>query len=76
MRNYGFHLETEFITEGGPAENFYVLLEGQVRVTKKMAENKEIATSTWSWRLFGRTIYIVGYSLRGDYTYFDSKPSV
>jgi signal transduction histidine kinase len=34
---------TEFITEGGPAENFYVLLEGQVRVTKKMAENKEIA---------------------------------
>lgn len=33
----------EFITEGEPAENFYVLLEGQVRVTKKMAENKEIA---------------------------------
>jgi signal transduction histidine kinase len=36
-------LGTEFITEGKPAENFYVLLEGQVRVTKKMAENKEIA---------------------------------
>ena len=25
----------EFITEGEPAENFYVLLEGQVRVAKK-----------------------------------------
>src|SRR5216684_5282581 len=36
-------LGEEFITEGEPAENFYVLLEGQVRVTKKLAENKEIA---------------------------------
>jgi signal transduction histidine kinase len=31
----------EFITEGEPAENFYVLLKGQVRVTKKVAANKE-----------------------------------
>jgi CRP-like cAMP-binding protein len=31
----------EFITEGQPAENFYVLLEGRVRVTKKMSANKE-----------------------------------
>jgi signal transduction histidine kinase len=31
----------EFITEGEPAENFYVLLKGQVRVTKEVAANKE-----------------------------------
>lgn len=31
----------EFITEGEPAENFYVLLKGQVRVTKKVADDKE-----------------------------------
>ena len=36
----------EFITEGEPAENFYVLLEGQVRVTKKVAENKEISVAS------------------------------
>ena len=37
---------TEFITEGKPAENFYVLLEGQVRVTKKVAAPKEIAVAS------------------------------
>jgi signal transduction histidine kinase len=31
----------EFITEGQPAENFYILIEGQVRVTKKISANKE-----------------------------------
>jgi signal transduction histidine kinase len=31
----------EFITEGEPAGNFYVLLKGQVRVTKKVAADKE-----------------------------------
>jgi signal transduction histidine kinase len=31
----------EFITEGQPAENFYVLLKGQVRVTKKVSADKE-----------------------------------
>jgi CRP-like cAMP-binding protein len=36
----------EFITEGEPGENFYVLLEGQVRVTKKVAENKEISVAS------------------------------
>jgi signal transduction histidine kinase len=36
----------EFITEGEPAENFYVLLEGQVRVTKKVAAPKEIAVAS------------------------------
>ncbi|MDQ6863326.1 MAG: ATP-binding protein [Thermoproteota archaeon] len=36
----------EFITEGQPAENFYVLLEGQVRVTKRVAENKEISVAS------------------------------
>lgn len=36
----------EFITEGQPAENFYVLLEGQVRVTKKVAATKEIAVAS------------------------------
>ena len=36
----------EFITEGEPAENFYVLLEGQVRVTKKVASTKESAART------------------------------
>src|SRR5438067_6198362 len=36
----------EFITEGEPAENFYVLLEGEVRVTKKVAENKEISVAS------------------------------
>ncbi|MBD0360771.1 MAG: cyclic nucleotide-binding domain-containing protein [Nitrososphaeraceae archaeon] len=35
----------EFITEGQPAENFYVLLKGQVRITKKISENKEIAVA-------------------------------
>ena len=39
-------LGEEFITEGEPAENFYVLLEGQVRVTKKVAENKEISVAS------------------------------
>jgi CRP-like cAMP-binding protein len=31
----------EFITEGQPAEDFYVVLEGRVRVTKKTSTNKE-----------------------------------
>ena len=31
----------EFITEGRPAENFYVLLKGQVRVTKKVSADKQ-----------------------------------
>jgi CRP-like cAMP-binding protein len=31
----------EFITEGQPADNFYILLEGRVRVTKKVSANKE-----------------------------------
>jgi CRP-like cAMP-binding protein len=31
----------EFITEGQPAENFYVLLKGQVRVTKKVSADKQ-----------------------------------
>lgn len=31
----------EFITEGHSAENFYVLIEGRVRVTKKTSANKE-----------------------------------
>ena len=31
----------EFITEGAPADNFYVLLAGQVRVTKRVSDNKE-----------------------------------
>lgn len=35
-----------FITEGEAAENFYVLLEGQVRVTKKVDENKEISVAS------------------------------
>lgn len=37
----------EFITEGEPAENFYVLLEGQVRVTKKIGENNETVVVSW-----------------------------
>jgi signal transduction histidine kinase len=36
----------EFITEGEPADNFYVLLEGRVRVTKKVAATKEIAVAS------------------------------
>ena len=35
----------EFITEGQPAENFYVLLKGQVRVTKKVSKNKETSVA-------------------------------
>ena len=35
----------EFITEGKSAESFYILLKGQVRVTKKVAENKETAVA-------------------------------
>jgi CRP-like cAMP-binding protein len=35
----------EFITEGQPAENFYVLLKGQVRITKKVSEKKETAVA-------------------------------
>ena len=35
----------EFITEGKSAESFYILLKGQVRVTKKLAENKETAVA-------------------------------
>jgi signal transduction histidine kinase len=31
----------EFFTEGKPAENFYVLLEGRVRITKKMSTSIE-----------------------------------
>ena len=34
------------ITEGEAAENFYVLLEGQVRVTKKVDKNKEISVAS------------------------------
>lgn len=35
----------EFITEGKSAESFYILLKGEVRVTKKVAENKETAVA-------------------------------
>jgi signal transduction histidine kinase len=35
-----------FIIEGEAAENFYVLLEGQVRVSKKIGENKEIRVAS------------------------------
>jgi signal transduction histidine kinase len=35
-----------FINEGEAAENFYVLLEGHVRVSKKIGENKEIRVAS------------------------------
>lgn len=35
----------EVYTEGQPAEDFYVLLKGQVRVTKKVSKNKETAVA-------------------------------
>ena len=50
----------EFITEGEPAENFYVLLEGQVRVTKKVAENKEIANVHGPGAFLGELSILLG----------------
>lgn len=45
----------EFFTEGRPAENFYVLLEGRVRITKKMSTSIEtiignIGSGTSGWQ--------------------------
>ena len=50
----------EFITEGEPAENFYVLLEGQVRVTKKLAATKEIAVSHGPGTFLGEVPILLG----------------
>jgi signal transduction histidine kinase len=51
----------EFITEGQPAENFYVLLKGQVRVTKKVADNKEtIIASHGSGTFLGEVPILLG----------------
>jgi signal transduction histidine kinase len=51
----------EFITEGQPAENFYVLLKGQVRVTKKVADNKEtIIASHDSGTFLGEVPILLG----------------
>ena len=51
----------EFITEGQPAENFYVLLEGQVRLTKKVAENKEISVGSYvPGTFFGEVPILLG----------------
>jgi CRP-like cAMP-binding protein len=45
--------DEEFITEGKVAESFYVLLEGQVRVTKKVAENEMVVASHGSGTFLG-----------------------
>ena len=67
----------EFITEGQPAENFYVLLEGQVRLTKKVAENKEISVGSYvPGTFFRRSTNIARYSIPGDYAHSASKPFV
>ncbi len=50
----------EFITEGQPAENFYVLLQGQVRVTKKLAATKEIAISHGPGTFLGEVPILLG----------------
>jgi signal transduction histidine kinase len=51
----------EFVTEGHPAENFYVLLKGQVRVTKKVAANKEtIIGSLGSGTFIGEVPLLLG----------------
>jgi signal transduction histidine kinase len=50
----------EFITEGEPAENFYVLLEGQVRVTKKFSATKEIAVSHGPGTFLGEVPILLG----------------
>jgi signal transduction histidine kinase len=50
----------EFITEGEPAENFYELLEGQVRVTKKLAAAKEIAISHGPGTFLGEVPILLG----------------
>ena len=51
----------EFITEGQPAENFYVLLKGHVRVTKKVADNKEtIIASHGSGTFLGEVPILLG----------------
>jgi signal transduction histidine kinase len=51
----------EFITEGQPAENFYVLLKGQVRVTKKVADDKEtIIASHGSGTFLGEVPILLG----------------
>lgn len=65
----------EFITEGQPAENFYVLLEGRVRVTKKVSANKEtIIASHDSGTFLGEVPILLG--IRGDYKHFRTKPFV
>jgi signal transduction histidine kinase len=50
----------EFITEGEPAEIFYELLEGQVRVTKKLAAAKEIAISHGPGTFLGEVPILLG----------------
>jgi signal transduction histidine kinase len=51
----------EFITEGQPAENFYVLLKGHVRVTKKVADDKEtIIASHGSGTFLGEVPILLG----------------
>jgi signal transduction histidine kinase len=50
-----------FITEGEAAENFYVLLEGQVRVTKEVGENKQtIVASHGSGTFLGEVPILLG----------------
>jgi signal transduction histidine kinase len=49
-----------FITEGEAAENFYVLLEGQIRVTKTIAKKKEISVSRGSGDFMGEVPILLG----------------
>jgi CRP-like cAMP-binding protein len=54
-----------FITEGEAAENFYVLLEGQVRVTKEVGENKQtIVASHGSGTFLGEVPILLVFHMR------------
>jgi CRP-like cAMP-binding protein len=50
----------EFITEGEPAENFYVLLKGQVRVTKEVAAKETFMASHGPGTFLGEVPILLG----------------
>ena len=66
----------EFITEGQPAENFYVLLKGQVRITKKLHDNKETNIASNGSGNFKAKHQYRGHTIRGDYTHIRTKPPI
>jgi hypothetical protein len=67
----------EVYAEGQPAEDFYVLLKGQDRVTKSVSLQRDCYRKFWFWDIYRRSTDIVGCSLRtGHCTDSRAKPFV